>query len=81
MAYLNIDDILMPGTLAYVAKEFQDRPDFDVIYGHRIFIDRDGMEIGRAVLPRHDVKALYWADYVPQETCSGAAVFGIKSGP
>jgi len=68
MAYLNSDDMLLPGTLAYVASVFQRRPDVDVVYGHRVFVDRDGLEIGRAVLPRHDAKALYWADYIPQET-------------
>ena len=68
MAYLNSDDTLLPGTLAYVARVFQSRPDVDIVYGHRIFIDRDALEIGRAVLPGHDAKALYWAHYVPQET-------------
>jgi glycosyltransferase involved in cell wall biosynthesis len=68
MAYLNSDDLLLPGTLAYVARFFKQHPDIDLIYGHRIFIDSDGLEIGRAVLPPHDAKALYWADYLPQET-------------
>ncbi len=68
MGYLNSDDMLLPGTLAYVARAFQDNPEIDVVYGHRIFVDRDGMEIGRAVLPRHHAKTLLWADYVPQET-------------
>ena len=68
MAYLNSDDLYLPGTLAYVAKVFQRQPEVDFLYGHRIFIDRDGLEIGRAVLPAHDAKALDWADYVPQET-------------
>jgi GT2 family glycosyltransferase len=68
MAYLNSDDMFLPGTLAYVAQTFEAYPDIDVVYGHRIFIDKDGLEIGRAVLPGHDAKALYWADYIPQET-------------
>ncbi|MGO4712515.1 glycosyltransferase family 2 protein [Bradyrhizobium sp. 2TAF24] len=68
MAYLNSDDLLMPGTLAYVAQLFKSRPEIDVVYGHRIFVDGHGREIGRAVLPSHDAKAIYWADYVPQET-------------
>jgi glycosyltransferase involved in cell wall biosynthesis len=68
MAYLNSDDVLLPGTLAYVAGIFQSRPDLDFVYGHRIFIDRDGLEVGRAVLPQHDAKSLMWADYIPQET-------------
>ncbi|WP_234682254.1 glycosyltransferase family 2 protein [Bradyrhizobium monzae] len=68
MAYLNSDDMLLPGTLAYVANYFMEHPDVDIIYGHRVFIDREGLEVGRAVLPRHDGKALQYADYIPQET-------------
>ena len=68
MAYLNSDDVLLPGTLAYVARFFQARPDIDIVYGHRVFIDKNGMEVGRAVLPAHDGQALRYADYVPQET-------------
>jgi hypothetical protein len=68
MAYLNSDDVLLPGTLAYVARYFQSHPDIDVVYGHRIFINSDGMEIGRAVLPGHDAKAIKWVFYIPQET-------------
>jgi glycosyltransferase involved in cell wall biosynthesis len=68
MGYLNSDDTLLPGTLAYVANFFNTRPDVDVVYGHRIFIDSEGSEIGRAVLPGHDKKALLYAGYIPQET-------------
>ena len=68
MAYLNSDDILFPGTLASVANFFHERPDVDIVYGHRIFIDYDGSEIGRAVFPAHNAKALCYAGYVPQET-------------
>src|SRR5258705_3140859 len=68
MAYLNSDDMLLPGTLAYIAHVFQTRPDIDIVYGHRIFIDPDGSEIGRAVFPPHDANALLYVGYVPQET-------------
>ena len=68
MAYLNSDDMLLPGTLAYVANYFLSHPDVDVVYGHRVFVDREGLEVGRAVLPPHDGKALQYADYIPQET-------------
>jgi glycosyltransferase involved in cell wall biosynthesis len=68
MAYLNADDILLPGTLAYVAKMFLRFPDVDVVYGHRIFIDTDGLETGRCVLPNHDTNIIKWVDYIPQET-------------
>jgi glycosyltransferase involved in cell wall biosynthesis len=68
MAYLNSDDMLLPGTLAYVANYFMSHPDVDIVYGHRIFIDREGLEVGRAVLPHHEDKTLQYADYIPQET-------------
>jgi glycosyltransferase involved in cell wall biosynthesis len=68
MAYLNSDDILLPGTLAYVARAFCDNPDSDLVYGHRVYIDAYGFEIGRCVLPPHDAEILKWADYIPQET-------------
>ncbi len=68
MAYLNADDLLLPGSLAYVARFFRERPDVDVVYAHRVIVDADGHEVGRWVLPRHDDRVLDWADYVPQET-------------
>lgn len=68
MAWLNSDDILLPGTLAFVADFFSRHPEVDVIYGHRILINPDGMEIGRWMLPEHDDNILSWADFVPQET-------------
>lgn len=68
MAWLNSDDILLPGALACVAEFFERHPEVDVVYGHRVLIDEDGREIGRWVMPPHDDAVLSWADYVPQET-------------
>lgn len=68
LAWLNSDDLLLPGALAYVASYFDAHPEVDVVYGHRILIDAEGREIGRWVLPPHDDETLRWADYVPQET-------------
>ncbi|MDR3476702.1 MAG: glycosyltransferase [Gammaproteobacteria bacterium] len=68
LAYLNSDDILLPGTLHYVGQFFEKNPDVDVLYGHRVLIDKDGQEIGRWILPPHDDEILSWADYIPQET-------------
>ncbi len=68
MAWLNADDLSLPGALAYVARFFAAHPEVDVVYGHRILIDGEDREIGRWVLPRHDETILRWADYVPQET-------------
>ena len=68
MAYLNSDDLLMPGALRFVGGFFATHPDIDVIYGHRITIDETGQEVGRWVLPRHDPEAIRHFDYIPQET-------------
>jgi glycosyltransferase involved in cell wall biosynthesis len=68
MAYLNSDDILMPGSLAVVADHFARHPDVDAVYGHRFIIDEEDREIGRWVMPPHDDRILAYADYVPQET-------------
>jgi hypothetical protein len=68
MAYLNSDDLLLPGTLQFVARIFANDPRVDVVYGHRVVIDEYDAEIGRWVLPQHDDEVLSWADYVPQET-------------
>jgi GT2 family glycosyltransferase len=68
MAYLNGDDLLLPGTLQFVAAYFAAHPAVDVVYGHRVLIDADHAEVGRWVLPRHQDDVLSWTDYVPQET-------------
>jgi carbamoyltransferase len=68
MAYLNSDDLLMPGCLNHVAAYFARHPDVDVVYSHRVIIDPDGKEVARWVLPGHSDRMLVWADYVPQET-------------
>ncbi|MBI3168825.1 MAG: glycosyltransferase [Chloroflexi bacterium] len=68
MGYLNSDDTLLPGTLWYVADYFNQHPDVDVVYGHRIIINENDEEIGRWILPPHSASAFLWIDYIPQET-------------
>jgi glycosyltransferase involved in cell wall biosynthesis len=68
MAYLNADDLLLPGTIHYVADYFAQNEAVDVVYGHRIIIDEHDAEIGRWILPPHDNAVLSWADYIPQES-------------
>lgn len=68
MAYLNSDDLLLPGSLAYVARYFQTHPKVDAVYGHRVLIDEHDGQVGVWVLPKHDARTLTFADYIPQET-------------
>ena len=70
MAWLNSDDLLLPGSFAYVADYFKNHPEVDLIYGHRIIVNEDNQETGRWILPSHEERddMLSWVDYVPQET-------------
>jgi hypothetical protein len=68
MSYLNADDFLLPGAVAYVARYFASHPAVDVVYGHRILVDAEDRQIGIWAVPRHDDDALSWLDDIPQET-------------
>ena len=68
LAWVNGDDILLPGALESIVSYFELNPDVDVIYGDRIIINSDGLDIGRWVLPRHSDKVLLWVDFIPQES-------------
>jgi len=68
MAYLNSDDLLLPGSLAAVAQAFARNKDLDLVYGNRVIVDPEGLEIGRWVLPPHDNRVMRYLDYIPQET-------------
>ncbi|QWE23610.1 glycosyltransferase [Polynucleobacter sp. AP-Jannik-300A-C4] len=68
MAWLNSDDLLLPGALHTVAHYFNSHPEVDVVYGNRILIDENDMKVGRWVMPSHDDSILSWVDFIPQET-------------
>lgn len=68
MAWLNSDDLLLPGALGLVGEFFLSHPEVDVVYGNRILIDNEGKQIGRWILPGHDADILRGIDYIPQET-------------
>jgi glycosyltransferase involved in cell wall biosynthesis len=68
MAWLNSDDLLMPGAVKFVAAYFALHPDVDVVYGHRVVVDERDWEVGRWVLPPHDGEVQLWTDFIPQET-------------
>ncbi len=68
MAWLNSDDVWLPGALKRVAATFAARPDIDVLYGDRLIIDEHDNVIGAWVLPYHDETVVRIVDYIPQET-------------
>jgi glycosyltransferase involved in cell wall biosynthesis len=68
MAWLNSDDQLLPGTLARIAAYMKKNPSIDAVYGHRIIVDEQGMDIGRWILAPHNNRVMSYADFIPQET-------------
>lgn len=68
MAWLNSDDLLLPGTLSFIGRYFAEHPDVGAVYGHRFIIDSEGHEVARWIMPPHENEVLRWVDYVPQET-------------
>jgi glycosyltransferase involved in cell wall biosynthesis len=69
MAYLNSDDVLLPGTLNFVAGYFDRHPDVDFIYGHRCIIDENDRIVDHWILPSHSSFLMRRWDLIPQETC------------
>lgn len=68
MAFLNSDDLLLPGSLAYVAGYFSRHPEVDVVYGHRMLIDERDRRVGAWLVPTRAERVLRWGDCIPQET-------------
>lgn len=68
MAFLNADDLVLPGAFPFVARYFAEHPEVDVVYGHRVLIDEMDRDIGVWITPRHDDAVLSYGDFVPSET-------------
>ena len=69
LAYLNSDDTLLPGALAWVVEYFRTHPEVDAIYSHRVFTDAEGKPTRFWMLPPHSDYLMCRWDYIPQETC------------
>lgn len=69
LAFLNSDDLLLPGTLDAVACYFHRNPGVDAIYSHRVVCDAHGQVTGVWTLPPHSDYLMARWDLIPQETC------------
>ena len=69
MAYLNSDDVLLPGSLNFVANYFNKHPKIDFIYGHRCIVDESNNVTGHWILPPHSNFLMRRWDLIPQESC------------
>ena len=69
MGFLNSDDLLLPGSLNFIADFFSKNPDIDFIYSHRVIIDENEIVRGHWILPKHINFLMRRWDLIPQETC------------
>jgi glycosyltransferase involved in cell wall biosynthesis len=46
LAYLNSDDVLLPGAITKVVEQFRSHPDWDLLYGNAYHIDEDDHVLG-----------------------------------
>lgn len=68
LAWLNSDDLLLPGAIKSVVERFEKAPSVDVVYGQRIIINEHGQDIGTWNVKNAHNDILPYADFVPQET-------------
>jgi hypothetical protein len=60
LVWINSDDLVASGALHLVAGQLAKRTGAQVVYGNRVLINEDGLEIGRWILPRHSNRVLKW---------------------
>jgi len=68
LAWLNSDDLLLPGAIAAVAAEFREHPDAMLVYGDGDYIDENGKLIGSYATRPYDYAALLKSvnNFIPQ---------------
>lgn len=67
VAFLNSDDVYLPGTFATVAAHFENHPSSDWLCGDTVMFGADQQsELIRAVVPRSAAQCLSWAYKAPQ---------------
>ena len=64
LAWLNSDDVYLPGAVRSAVEAFRRAPGMDLVYGDVILINGDGDEIGRRKLT-----VLDWYDFLGQGNC------------
>ena len=58
LAYLNSDDVLLPGAIATAVKHFESRADWELLYGNAYHIDEDDHVLGEYPTAPYDFDRL-----------------------
>jgi glycosyltransferase involved in cell wall biosynthesis len=70
LAWLNSDDVYLPGALATVRQAFDQHPNWDVLTGYHVQIDADSRVLSMHRIPRESPRAARWGIFhVAQQTC------------
>lgn len=70
VAWLNSDDLFLPGAIERAARELQARPEVGAVYGEGYLIDREGVTTQRFPVtePFNLWKLVHLSDYILQQT-------------
>jgi glycosyltransferase involved in cell wall biosynthesis len=70
VAYLNSDDLLLPGSISAVTQSLGAHPNVDLVYGWASSIDENGNKTSDKLwrAPAFDLCELLQGDYIPQPT-------------
>ncbi len=68
LAFLNSDDLYLPGALYSAARYFVDHPDVEMIYAHAHRVDASGRVFERRVAPEFDLARLLRSCFIRQPT-------------
>ena len=68
LAWLNSDDLLLPGAIARAVASLSSNKQTDIVYGDRVIINEDSWDIGVWRTWNAHKSVLAYADFIPQET-------------
>ena len=69
LAYLNSDDLYLPGAISVTVNAFNENPDVDLVYGDCIYIDKNGVQIGAARGEAFDLQQIVTGRvFMPQQS-------------
>jgi glycosyltransferase involved in cell wall biosynthesis len=66
LAYLNSDDVLLPGAVAAIVAHFRRQPDVDVVYGNAYHIDENDLVLGEYSTAPFDFERLLQSCFICQ---------------
>lgn len=66
LAWLNSDDVYLPGTLQTIAAFFRQHPETALLYGAAYYCDPKGVVNGRFATEAFEFSKLAWADFICQ---------------